>query len=391
MKLNKFNVITSLILTHFISSAYATDDKAKANVNFDLRYEAVSQDNTKKDADALTLRTKLQFTSASVNHFNAVVEFEDSRVVAGVDDYNNTLGKNTDYSVIADPETTELDQGFIQYQDQGINVKVGRQVLIFDNHRFVGHVGWRHDKQTFDAFSINYQLSKSLQLNYAFIDKRNRIFSDQKDLAAKDHLINVSYNSEVGKITAYSYLLAVDEGIDNGLDTYGVRLAGKKGKFPYVFEFAKQSAETAANDFDANYFKAELGYAFDKLTVKLGGESLGSDGGDYGFTTPLATLHKFNGWSDQFLATPKQGLQDVYASINGKAYGGGWKLVWHDFSAKQRLSGDDDLGTEINAQYSKAITKQYTVGIKYASYSAGDSVFAKVDTDKLWLWLNAKF
>jgi hypothetical protein len=28
---------------------------------------------------------------------------------------------------------------------------------------------------------------------------------------------------------------------------------------------------------------------------------------------------------------------------------------------------------------------------KLASYSAGDSTAGKVDTDKVWLWLNAKF
>jgi hypothetical protein len=74
-----------------------------------LRYESVSQDNGLKDANALTLRTRLNYTTADYNGAVGVIEFEDSRVVAGVDDYNNTLGKNTDHSVIADPETTELD------------------------------------------------------------------------------------------------------------------------------------------------------------------------------------------------------------------------------------------------------------------------------------------
>ena len=33
--------------------------------------------------------------------------------------------------------------------------------------------------------------------------------------------------------------------------------------------------------------------------------------------TPLATLHKFDGWADLFLTTPNKGLQDLYA---GAAY-----------------------------------------------------------------------
>ena len=33
------------------------------------------------------------------------------------------------------------------------------------------------------------------------------------------------------------------------------------------------------------------------------------------FATPLATLHKFNGFADQFLATPSQGLEDKFLKI----------------------------------------------------------------------------
>jgi hypothetical protein len=33
-----------------------------------------------------------------------------------------------------------------------------------------------------------------------------------------------------------------------------------------------------------------------------------------GFTTPLATLHKFQGWADKFLTTPVNGLADLYVN-----------------------------------------------------------------------------
>jgi hypothetical protein len=38
--------------------------------------------------------------------------------------------------------------------------------------------------------------------------------------------------------------------------------------------------------------------------------------------------------------------------------------------------------------YAKAINKTFKAGIKYAAYNAGDT---KVDTDKVWVWLEAKF
>ena len=58
--------------------------------------------------------------------------------------------------------------------------------------------------------------------------------------------------------------------------------------------------------------------------------------------TPLATLHKFNGWADLFLTTPNTGLQDLYL---GAAYKfDGVKLLpglnaavtWHKFDSDVR-------------------------------------------------------
>ena len=107
------------------------------------------------------------------------------------------------------------------------------------------------------------------------------------------------------------------------------------------------------SDFDADYYAFEGGIelgglGIETVTLKAGIESLGSDNGDYGFATPLATMHKFNGWADTFLATPAQGLDDTYVSLNGKAYGGKWLLAYHSFDANDSANGVDDLGTELN-------------------------------------------
>lgn len=367
----------------------------KTKVNLNLRYETVDQDNALEDADALTLRTRVTYETGSYKGFSSTVEFEDSRNVLGVDDYNNTNGKNTQYSVIADPETTELDQMFVQYKQEKFALKVGRQVITLDNHRFVGHVGWRQDRQTFDAVSAIFSPTEAIKLQYSYIDQRNRIFAEEKDLDSKDHLLNASFKTGVGTLTGYGYLLEVDNDTDNSLDTYGIQFKGatKVGdqKLSYHLEYASQESDSGEMSYDADYMMAEFGTAFSGISLKVGYELLGSDDGMYGFSTPLATLHKFNGWSDQFLGTPKEGLADLYASVGGKALGGKWALVYHDFSADESSETVDDLGSEINASYVKAFTKNYSMGVKFAAYSAGDDGAGKVDTDKVWLWLNAKF
>ena len=376
-------------------AASGLDEWGTTKLDFNLRYASIEQDNTRRDADALTLRTRLTYATKSFSGFSAVVEFEDSRKVLGVDDFNDTVGNNPDFSVVADPETTELDQAYVQYQQKGFTAKVGRQVIALDAQRFIGHVGWRQDRQTFDAATFAYRFNKDVKAQYGYINKRNRLFAEERDLDSKDHLLNLSYKTALGKLVAYGYLLEVDNGTENSLDTWGVSFKGKKKlgstAFLYDAEIATQSSETATTDFDALYTRLEVGAVVQGITAKVGLESLGSDDGAYGFSTPLATLHKFNGWSDQFLGTPNVGLDDVYVKFTGKALGGKWLVAYHDFSAEDGTPTVDDLGSEVNLQYTRKFADHYRFGFKYANYSAGDTDAGKVDTDKAWLWVGASF
>ena len=359
-----------------------------------LRYEGVSQDNAAKDADALTFRTRLGYMSGDYEGFSFTVEMEDNRVVLGQGDYTvGPTGFNPGvYSVIADPEFTEIDQGFVQYKNQALTLKVGRQVITLDNHRFVGHVGWRQDRQTFDAATVIYAPSKKLKTQYSHIMQRNRIFAEAADLDSNDHLLNISYSTSIGKFTGYAYLLEVDNTTNNALDTYGVSFNGSSKindlGIKYALEYATQSNENGTTEYDTSYLAAEVSTSISGINAKLGYEVLGSDDGNSAFTTPLATLHKFNGWSDQFLATPAQGLVDASFTLSSKVAGGNILAVYHDYSADESSSTVDDLGSEINVQYTTKLAGKYALGIKYADYNAKD---IKVDAQKVWIWLATKF
>ncbi len=389
-------VVLALATTAYSGSAMAdniiTDGKFKAD--FRLRYETVEQDNALKDADALTLRTRLTYTTGSINGFSALFELENVANSLGVDDYSvPPSGFNTgEYSVIADPKTTELDQAYVQYRADDTLVRVGRQVIALDNQRFVGHVGWRQDRQTFDAVGINLKPLEGLNLKYYYIDKRNRIFADDADIDSKDHIINLSTTTALGTFTGYAYFLEVDNGIPNSLDTAGFSLVGKhllsKAKANYRLEYANQISETAGNEYAAEYWLFEAGLGYQDYKFTFGYEVLGSDNGNYGFATPLATLHKFNGWIDNFLATPDQGLQDLYLKLAGKFAGGNYAIHYHSFSADESASDVSDLGSEINLQYTRKINEHFMFGVKYATYDAGD---IKVDADKIAIWIGAKF
>ena len=78
-------------------------------------------------------------------------------------------------------------------------------------------------------------------------------------------------------------------------------------------------------------------------------------------------------------------------TVKGGLAGGKWAVVYHDYSADEPGPGVDDLGDEWGVAYNRSFAGNYSAGVKYAMYSAGDTAAGKVDTNKLWLTLGASF
>ena len=202
-------------------------------------------------------------------------------------------------------------------------------------------------------------------------------------------LTNVAHAFEFGTLTAFDYYLDLTDAAAASSNTLGLRLAGSKpiGNVAsnYTLSYARQ-VDAGANpaSFSLPYTLVEGGLTFRKKpNVTLGYERLGSDG-TTGFSTPLATLHAFQGWDDKFLATPAAGIDDKYVRFSypfGKhgAFTSVSALAWyHDFTAAQ---GSTHFGDEVDLQL-VARTKKITLTLKYAAYNAD---LLLTDTDKLWL------
>ena len=353
----------------------------KASLNMRYRYESV-EDNVNEDADAHTLRSRLGFTTGSYKDFKAHADFE---VINTGGDFNSGTNGETEYAKVVDPKDEELNQAWLSYSGiSDTEVKLGRQRIIIDNARFVGNVGWRQNEQTFDAFKITNKSFEDVEITLAQIEQIDTITGGETDVSHT--LLNVGIDkTPVGKISAYGYLLDEDDS-EADTDTFGMRLKGSAGSFLYTLEAAQQTdAADNSADISATYMFGEAGYKMDSTKVFLGYESLGSDDGDYGFQTPLATKHAFNGWADKFLATPADGLVDTYVKVVSKF--AGMKLVgmYHDFSSDE---GSTDYGTELDLVLVKPINKTFKGLIKYADYSADD--FSD-DTTKIWVALEANF
>ncbi|MCZ6893376.1 MAG: alginate export family protein, partial [Gammaproteobacteria bacterium] len=281
----------------------------KPIINLRYRFEHVDQDGLPEDANASTLRSRLGYETQAYKNFYVLVELE-SVFSIGKERFNDTINGKSDFPVVADPETTELNQGFLNFDGlPDTSLRFGRQRIVLDNQRFVGAVGFRQNEQTFDAFSLINQSLPDTSVRYAYIFNVNRIFGDDSpvgDFDANAHLVNISYDGlPWGTLTGYAYLVELEDAQTLSTQSYGLRLSGShRFRFNrdlavvYAAEFAHQR-DYGGNpgDFEANYYLLEPGISIDDLTIKFGYEVLDGDG-THSFQTPLATLHAFNGVTD---------------------------------------------------------------------------------------------
>ncbi len=409
----------------------------KTSLFLRTRYEHVDQDTpvgvapaVVKGAEAITTRFALGYETKAWHGLSAMGQYEGVFHTAGKN-FNSGVNGQTDYPLVIDPEGSELNQAWLKYAPSYVPrtaVRAGRQELSLDNQRWVGPVAWRQNWQSFDAVQFTSGYVQNLNFTYVWLDHVHRITGDASPVGdlnfQSSHLINANYKlPDVGSLTAYAYLLDFDEDPRGAAaaqaaitgfrrqstETFGARVAGpyvidNDWSLVYTAEYAKQADYGDHNDrdIDASYILGELGAEWRKLSLKVGYELL-SGSGDPGdkLSTPLATLHAFNGWADLFLNTPDTGLTDTYVWFAGPIpltvpWLDSFRIgaMWHQFDADE---GSATYGTELDLLLEYAVKKldpNLVIGVKYADYNADEgegAVFAgttqrNLDTEKIWLY-----
>ncbi len=377
-----------------------------------LRWEDVNQPTTTlKTADAVTVRVRAGFELKDVpSHLSFLAEAEGTLAIDGK--FNafpyalTNSQRQPQYATVADPNNIALNRLQIQYRTKALGLTLGRQRINLDDERWVGSSGWRQNEQTFNAVRGEAELGP-LSVDTTYSNRQNTIYGDEGGP-------RVGYNGrfwfltggiKTGPVTTkgFAYLLDYDPtsfGFQgNSSQTYGFRSTGSfmilpKLKVNLAGSFARQSSYADnPTRYAASYGAAEAGLDIANLTVKGGYELLGGDTHavsatgaftTFAMQTPMATLHKFNGWADLFLATPAKGLQDTYAAAayrftEVKAIPGlNAQIIYHKF-------GSDIGSLRYGHETDGAIGfKTGPVGwlVKYADYVARGF---GVDTKKFWL------
>lgn len=368
-----------------------------------LRYEGVDQPTT--DADALTVRLRAGFeVRHAPSHLSFLAEAEGT--LGLWNDYNafpfalaGSSQRRPQFATVPDAESIDLNRLQVQYRTKGLAVTVGRQRINLDDQRFVGSVGWRQNEQTFDAVRAEVAAGP-VTFDGTYAIRQDSIFGSEAGprRAMDGDFVFLNAGAKTGAVTAkgFAYLIDYEEAFAfaNSSQTYGGRIAAgfplsAKVKLSLVGSYARQM-DMGRNPvrYRADYLLGEAGLSSRGFTLTGGYERLGADGtAGKAFQTPLATLHKFNGWADLFLTTPAAGLEDRYVTLakvfpKVKALPGLNAMVtWHDLRSD---IGNARYGTEWDASVGFRSGKVAWLA-KYADYDA-----KSFGTDRRIVWLQAE-
>lgn len=344
------------------------------------RYETLDQAG-QNEADALTLRTRVGWKTATWHGFTGLIEFEDVRDLGG--DYNDGIPPSEPYSTISDPQSTELNRLQLRWQlNQHFAATIGCQTIEFDDKRFFDGSNSRQDTRTLDALRGDFTLG-GLKATYAYLDRVNNTTAEYNDLETESHLLNVSQTfSEQFKLTGFMYALDFDtaSAINQSSNTIGLRATGEFEAFGADFEYAASVANqrdygNAVVNYDLHYWQASLSAEMGEWSGRVWYESLGGDG-TRGFFVPLGSSNSFQGWAGAFSSKPADGVNDFNVTVE---YAPEWApdsldgltfmVRYYDFEAERT---GVDFGNELDLAVSADINDRIDWSLEYGDYQAGD-------------------
>lgn len=384
--------------------------------SFRLRYETIDQDGKREDANAMTLRSLLGWKTAPFHDFSVAAQLINVAVLNNrYDNFNKAVPEShrQDYPRVVDPDDTDINQLFVEWSGlANTRLRFGRQSVTLDNARFIGNVAFRQVMQVFDGLALENQgLIPNTDLYLAHFERVKQVTT--KLQSAKVDIANLKYHIAPDvSLTGYGYLIDWSGELKAGnpnpkttsSKTFGLRFDGSRAlddrwKVSYTAEYARQDDyRNGLSNIDADYLHLGGGVARSRWYVRVDHELLASNRGRSAFQTPLATGHIFQGWADQFGATPNEGLKDTFISFGGELLKVQLSAEYHWFDADKRFATPSGPGRgsryghefDLAAAYSYADNWQFKT--EYARFREDDvygsqltAATRKRDTEKFWL------
>ena len=315
-----------------------------------------------------------------------------------------------------------------------LSLKIGRQELVYDDHRIFGNVDWTMQGRSHDLVLFKYA-GKKLQLDVGAAynqDKEqldNNIYTVANNYKTLQFLwIHKKFSENLnlsllflnnGVQTSSSGPGGVTEYQTSFSQTSGARLIYGKGRWNFNSSFYFQTGEDGTGkNLSATNFAANLAYNGIKKLTFIGGVELlsgtsqtdPSEDKNRSFNPLYGTNHKFNGFMDYFYVgnhLNTVGLQDISFRTLYKSGKHRMGAQLHFFSSAANIidsteyqsSGsivakDNYLGTEIDLNYVYVASKQIQLIFGY-SQMFGTSSMVEIkggdkDASSYWSYIMLK-
>ncbi len=313
-----------------------------------------------------------------------------------------------------------------------LSVKLGRQEIIYDDHRIFGNVEWAQQARSHDALILKYKTNENgwLDLGFALNANGEANFKEDYALTQYKSLQYAYYHTKLAdgmKLSAlflnngmpYSKVIDVNNSVQNITysQTLGGRFTYKKNRLDTdaaVYLQTGNSPNSLRNDkvdFSAYYFSANAKINLTKQ-FKIGagieylsGNDQGSNNRENNAFNPFyGTNHKFNGWMDYFYVgnhINNVGLIDINTPIIYTKNKFSAMLIPHFFSAQGTILNNDNsvadayLGTEIDFTIGYKVYKNINLNLGYSQMFATESMEiikgGSKDETNNWAWVMVTF
>ncbi len=347
------------------------------------------------------------------------VNYKNKKISLGVVVQNvRVWGESSTLS--ANDIASSFHQAWAQYNfNPEWSVKMGRQEIVYDDHRIFGSVGWAQQARSHDAFIVKYKKDKhSIHLGLAFnADNQSGVGTLYSNRAGYKSFQYLRYHGDFNKL-GLSFLILNTENelsvnaeiVSYNMQTIGPRFTYKTGDLSTNAAFYIQTGESKDNTVSAYYYTLNANYKISNFKLGLGFEFLsGKDQNDTetdlkSFAPLFGTNHKFNGWMDYFYVGNhgnSVGLVDINFPMTYAKNKLSVKLIPHLFSAAADVYDDSNtkmssnLGTEVDLNIGYKLSKDVKVNLGYSVMLATETMEVlkggSKDEGNTWGWLMFTF
>ncbi|MDO9261338.1 MAG: alginate export family protein, partial [Flavobacteriaceae bacterium] len=378
-------LIFSLSLLIFSFSAFAQEFELSAELRprFESRNGFSKLANTNADAaNFVSQRSRLNFN------------FKQDKLKMGIVIENVRVWGDISTLSLIDKNGLGLHEAWAEaLLTDEFSVKLGRQEIMYDDHRIFGNAGWNQQARSHDAMVAKYIPNAKNRFDFGMAYNANAESLVQETYAVNQYKAfqYVWYNTQIDKV-GISLLF-----LNNGMEylqlgqqeiaysqTFGPRLTYKVGNLNLDAATYLQAGKIALNEVSASYLTANANYKLNNnFNAVAGFEYLsGKDMNDgstkiKSFNPLYGTNHKFNGWMYYFYVgnhTNSVGLTDLYFTLNYQEGKFSANVTPHFFKSSADIYAglvkkSANLGTEIdlsigykvanNINFSAGFSKMY--------------------------------